>query len=161
MSDNFQRPKGKPEALSALNLAIDDVDLTKELARTKLARAVFGTVAFLLIMIRVSFPPFRSWTVRVYAHDQDTMINERDYIDLGLSCAHICEALERGMGTKKLRDLDKSVCDAMNKLITRVQPRCTSPALPLIVFPAVAPSRPYKRRLWDEASIIGPPDSSV
>ena len=44
------------------------------------------------------------------------MANERDYVDLGLSCADICNALQRGMGDKKLDDLSKSVRDAINQL---------------------------------------------
>lgn len=46
------------------------------------------------------------------------MANEADYVELGLSCADICRALERGMDGKKLDDLSKSVCDAINKLTT-------------------------------------------
>ena len=49
---------------------------------------------------------------------QDTMVNEQDYVNLGLFCADICEALERGMGEKGQDDLSKSVCDAINKLTT-------------------------------------------
>ena len=51
-----------------------------------------------------------------FTRSQDTMANDRDYVDLGLSCANICKALERGMGDKKLNDLSKSVCDAINQL---------------------------------------------
>ena len=50
------------------------------------------------------------------------MANEQDYVDLGLSCANICKALERGMGDKKLGDVSKSVCDAINQLTTWVEP---------------------------------------
>ena len=46
------------------------------------------------------------------------MANDQEYVDLGLSCANICKALERGMGDKKLNDLNKSVCDAINQLTT-------------------------------------------
>jgi len=46
------------------------------------------------------------------------MANEADYVELGLSCADICRALERGMNGKKLNDLNKSVCDAVNQLTT-------------------------------------------
>ena len=46
------------------------------------------------------------------------MSNEQDYVDLGLSCAGICKALERGIGEKKLGDLSTSVCDAINQLTT-------------------------------------------
>ena len=51
-------------------------------------------------------------------HSQDTMVNEQDYVKLGLFCADICEALKRGLGDKKLDDLSKSVCDAINQLTT-------------------------------------------
>ena len=44
------------------------------------------------------------------------MANDQDYVDLGLSCVDICKALKRGMGEKKLVDLSKSVCDAINQL---------------------------------------------
>ena len=46
------------------------------------------------------------------------MINERDYVDLGLFCADICRALARGMNGKKMDDLNKSVCDAIKRLTT-------------------------------------------
>ena len=46
------------------------------------------------------------------------MIKEQDYVELGLSCADICRALDRGMNGKKLEDLSKSVCDAINQLTT-------------------------------------------
>ena len=46
------------------------------------------------------------------------MANEQDYVDLGLSCADICKALQRGMDGKSLNDLSKSVCDAINQLTT-------------------------------------------
>jgi len=46
------------------------------------------------------------------------MVNELDYVELGLSCADICKALERGMNEKKLSNLNQSVCDAINQLTT-------------------------------------------
>ena len=53
-----------------------------------------------------------------FTYNQDTMANEQDYVDLGLSCTDICNALDRGMNGKKLDDLGKSVCDAINQLTT-------------------------------------------
>ena len=50
------------------------------------------------------------------------MANEQDYVELGLSCADICEALKRGMDRKKLDDLNKSMRDAITKLTMRVGP---------------------------------------
>ena len=52
-----------------------------------------------------------------FTHSQDTMVNEQDYVELGLSCADICRALDRGMNGKKLDDLSQSVCDAINQLM--------------------------------------------
>jgi len=44
------------------------------------------------------------------------MANELDYVELGLACADICRALDRGVGGKKLDDLSQTVCDAINQL---------------------------------------------
>ena len=49
------------------------------------------------------------------------MANEQDFVDLGLSCANICKALERGMGGKSLNDLSGPVCAAINQLTTCVE----------------------------------------
>jgi hypothetical protein len=45
------------------------------------------------------------------------MANQSDYVDLGLNCADICRALDRGMNGKKLDDLGQSVCEAISQLI--------------------------------------------
>ena len=115
MTDNPQRQKGRGKVIPALNIAIDSLNIVKEATSATPVNPVFGSVAILLTMIRVSsahfemkFPPF--------THIQDTMANEQDYVDLGLSCADICKALERGMDGKSLNDLSKSVCDAINQL---------------------------------------------
>ena len=57
MSDNSQRPKGRDGALSMLNVAIDGLNLVKELSSVTPAKAVCGSVAVLLTMIRVKFLP--------------------------------------------------------------------------------------------------------
>ena len=44
------------------------------------------------------------------------MLNKDEYVELGLLCARVCGALDRGMGGKKLGDLSQSVCDAINQL---------------------------------------------
>ena len=44
------------------------------------------------------------------------MLNKDEYVELGLLCARVCGALDRGMGRKKLDDLSQSVCDAINQL---------------------------------------------
>jgi len=51
-----------------------------------------------------------------FTHGQDTMVNELDYVELGLSCANICRALDRGMSGREFGDLGRSVGDAINQL---------------------------------------------
>ena len=46
------------------------------------------------------------------------MSNQEEYVEIGLSCADICRALDRGVGGKRLDDLNRSVCEAINQLTT-------------------------------------------
>jgi len=53
MDANSQRPKGREGALSSLNVAIEALNLAKEIASIAPAKAAFGTVSVLLTMVRV------------------------------------------------------------------------------------------------------------
>jgi hypothetical protein len=44
------------------------------------------------------------------------MVNEEDCIELGLACADVCTALSRGLNGKQSKDLNDSVCQAINQL---------------------------------------------
>ena len=44
------------------------------------------------------------------------MANEQDYIELGLSCGDVCQALDRGLNGRRLDDLNKSVLAAIGQL---------------------------------------------
>ena len=44
------------------------------------------------------------------------MINQVDYVELGLARAEICTALDRGL--RKLNGLSNSVCEAIRQLTT-------------------------------------------
>jgi len=50
-----QRPKGRDGTLSSLNVAIEALDLAKEISCIAPARALFGFAAILLTTIRVCF----------------------------------------------------------------------------------------------------------
>ena len=115
MVDNPKPHKRGDVILSSLNITIDGLNLAKEFSSSTPATPVFGTVAVLPTMIRVTFHLFCDRYSRLI-RGQDTMINEKDYVELGLSCADICQALERGMGKKKLENLNKSVRDAIHQL---------------------------------------------
>ena len=58
MADNLKRQKGRSKVVPALNAAIDALNLAKDATSTTPVNPVFGSVATLLTMIRVSFPPF-------------------------------------------------------------------------------------------------------
>ena len=49
------------------------------------------------------------------------MINETDYVELGLTCADICTALGRGMNGKSPDDLGQPVREAITQLTTWVK----------------------------------------
>ena len=46
------------------------------------------------------------------------MANKSNYVELGLACANVCKAPDRGMNGKKLEDLNQSVREAINQLTT-------------------------------------------
>lgn len=44
------------------------------------------------------------------------MVSEVEYVELGLACASVCEALNRGMGRGRADQLSQSVLEAVEKL---------------------------------------------
>ena len=114
MDTQSQRQEWRDSALSSLNVAIEFLDLAKEISSITPAKAVFGSVSVLLAMIRVRFSS--AMRCFVLTHNQDSMANELDYVELGLSCADICRALDRGMNGRRLDEFSQSVRDAMGQL---------------------------------------------
>ena len=112
-----QRPNEREGIISALNMAIEAMNLAKEISSITPAKAVFGTVSIILTMIKVSI-------LQVFADHcglkwaQDAMMNRMDYVELGLACADVCAALDRGLNGKRLNDLNNSVCEAIKQLTT-------------------------------------------
>ena len=49
---------------------------------------------------------------------QDSTTNEVDYVDLGLACADVCRALDRGMDGRRTDELSQSVFAAIGQLTT-------------------------------------------
>ena len=54
MEAKSQRPKGREGAISALNVAIEALNLAKEVSSITPAKAVFSSVSVLLAIIKVS-----------------------------------------------------------------------------------------------------------
>ena len=115
MATESQRPKGRENSVSLLNAAIDAMDLAEKISSITPAKAVFATVGILLTMIKVSSSSSAMGCSELICF-QESMINALDYVELGLFCADICRALDRGMNGKKLDDLNQSVRDAISQL---------------------------------------------
>ena len=112
--------RGQDNVVSSLNVAIEAANLTKEILSVTPAKAVCGSISVILLMIRVR-SLHQSITILTdcgLKHIQDSMVNETDYVGLGLACAEVCTALERGMNGKRLDDLNRSVRNAIAQLTT-------------------------------------------
>ena len=46
------------------------------------------------------------------------MVSKADYVELGLTCANVCETLEHGVNTRSADQLGRSVLEAIEKLKT-------------------------------------------
>ena len=46
------------------------------------------------------------------------MANDQDYVELGLACAEVCQALDRGLNERPSDELNQSVLGAIGKLTT-------------------------------------------
>jgi hypothetical protein len=44
------------------------------------------------------------------------MVNETDYVDLGLACTDVCTALDRGLSGRQADELSQSVLGAIQQL---------------------------------------------
>ena len=60
MATKPKQPKGHDKTISALNVAIEAMNLAKEVSSITPAKAVFGSVSVLLTMIKVGSPLFYS-----------------------------------------------------------------------------------------------------
>jgi len=49
---------------------------------------------------------------------QDSMANKRDYVELGLTCADVCNTLHRRTNEGRTNKLSRSVYEAIEKLAT-------------------------------------------
>lgn len=74
---------------------IEGLNIAKGASSAAPAKAVFGTAAIVLSMIRVSSLsiPVCRWIVGQCL--QDSMANRKDYIKLGQVCGDVCKVLER------------------------------------------------------------------
>ena len=113
---NPKQSKGRDSALLALDVAIEGLNPAKEISTIVPARAVFSSASVLLPMIRVRPSRYPAATRFRFTLSQDSMANELDYIELGLSCAEVCETLDQGLKGRQLDELDQPVLGAIGQL---------------------------------------------
>ena len=111
-----QPPKGRDGVLSALDVLIQALNLAKDACGIPPAQIAFASASVLLTMIRVSSPPFYE-ELLTYAI-KDTMSNDHDYVELGRSCARVCQTLHRRLKGRRLDELTQAVLDAIGDLTT-------------------------------------------
>ena len=116
MEAKSQRPEGREGIISVLNGFIEAFNLAKEVASNTPAKAAFGSVVIILAMVRVSHLLALCCIDFKLKSTQDDLINQMDYVELGLACAEVCAALDRGLKGKGLGGLNDSVCEAINQL---------------------------------------------
>lgn len=73
------------------------------------------------------------------------MAKNADYVSLGLVCADVCRALDRGTGGKRLDDLSQPVLEAIDQLTTWVEPVTRGFDISLIILIAVLWPRSRRR----------------
>ena len=113
-----QRPIDWDLALIALDGAIVVMDLAEKGSNIPPAKAIFGTVGIILATIKVRLLLFND-NFPIFTHNQDSEVHE--HVELGLFCTDICEELDRCLFGRKMDELTKSVCDAMDRLASWVQ----------------------------------------
>ncbi|KAF9777353.1 hypothetical protein BJ322DRAFT_428022 [Thelephora terrestris] len=100
MASNSRRSGGRGGVLPKLDVALQFLSGAKDSCGFAPAQIAFGTACVLLTMIR------------------DTMSNKQDFVNLGLFCVKVCEALDRGLKERGSNDLNESVHKAIEQLTT-------------------------------------------
>ena len=87
------------------------------------------------------------------------MINQADYVELGLVCADVCKALNRGMNGKQASGLSQPVSEAIEQLTALVESAIHTPGGPLTKLSITGPLQRYRQRSPSEVNETCSPDS--
>ncbi|KAF9787373.1 hypothetical protein BJ322DRAFT_720156 [Thelephora terrestris] len=98
MASNSRRSGWRDGVLPKLDVALQFLSGAKDSCGFAPAQIALGTVCVLLTLIR------------------DTMGNKQDFVDLGLFCVKVCEALDRGLKERGSNNLNESVHKAVAQL---------------------------------------------
>ena len=112
MALRSQQQKGRDGVGSSLDAAIQDVNLARDTCDVLPARFAFNSVGTLLTMMEV---------LPLLFHDDELQFTfiqgfTQGYVDLGIYCADVCKALDRGLDGRRLDDLSTSALGAIQQL---------------------------------------------
>ncbi|KAF9787375.1 hypothetical protein BJ322DRAFT_720599 [Thelephora terrestris] len=98
MASNSRQPEWRDGVLPELDVALQFLSGAKDSCGFVPAQIALATACVLLTLIR------------------DIMGKKQDFVDLGLFCARVCEALDRGLKERGSKDLNESVYKAIAQL---------------------------------------------
>ena len=116
MSSKPKQKKGRDVALSTLDGVIQALGVAKDVCGVPPAQIALGSACVLLTTIKVRSLPHSSMADFKFTLAQDTMGNKDGYIGLGLSCAEVCKALDRGLKGTGSEEPSKIVVEAIDRL---------------------------------------------
>ncbi|KAF9780525.1 hypothetical protein BJ322DRAFT_1213636 [Thelephora terrestris] len=102
MATNCSHPSLTEGHDRALTASIETLNLAEQNSGIRPAQTVFGSAGVLLATIR------------------DSAANDQEYVKLGLSCANVCRALDRGLNGRRTEDLSGCLLGAIDTLTTTV-----------------------------------------
>lgn len=117
MTSRSRQQKGRNGAGSSLDVAIQDVNFARDTCHVLRVRNAFNLVGTLLTTMEVLLLLFRDDELQ-FTLIQGFTFNTQDYVDLGIYCADVCKALDRGLDGRRLSDLSPSVLGAIQQLTT-------------------------------------------
>ena len=117
MALRSRQQKGHDGVGSSLDVVIQDVNLARDTCDVSPARIAFDSVGSLLTMMEVNSLLFRDNELQ-FTLIQSLTFNAQDYVDLGIHCADVCKALDRGLDGRRLDDLSPSALGAIQQLTT-------------------------------------------
>ena len=117
MASEPQQSKRRNAVASVLDMFIQTLNDSKGSRGVPPAQAALESTCTLLTTMKMGSTSFLSG--ELVAHSTQRTTGKRDdFVDLGLSCADVCEALDRALDGKRSDDLSEPACKAIEKLTT-------------------------------------------
>ena len=115
MPSKSHQQNGGISAPPRLDKAIEVMDQAEKHSCITPAKAAFGSVSSLLTVVKARFLSSAIICSR-FTCSQEPTANEMDCVELGLSCADACQALDRGLNGRRVDELSPSVLEAIEQL---------------------------------------------